>query len=373
MFVGQSSFSQQVMSILEAGWKTGHPVLLWGDPGIGKTALIKSLSEKYNLPMYILIGSTMDPTEVEGLPALKAIKLQNGDEATITENTLQYWARELIDYGKGILFFDEINNAPGATQSALLATLNERKVGRYYLPKNVWMIGASNYIEQAADGYELAAPTANRFIHIDYHLELEDFYEGMSQAWGSKVSVRETEERVKIVSFLKQFPALVHKMPTDSHEAGGAWPSPRSWNNASEMLALIDDPAARSLLLKGAVGQKTATQFLTWERTLKLPKYEDVIRDPRTIEWEKLSASEIVVMLSMVIERMTEENLPQTITVFSVIAKEANRPDLITMLGKKLMTRASEILPNQKNKIIILMTKLLGDALPIMKMAGFMD
>lgn len=336
-FIGRSKNITETIEILEACHKSTRVPILWGPPGIGKTALVRALAEKHNLPLHILIPSTMDPTDIEGLPALKQTTLPDGSEATTTENTLTHWAEALIRQGEGILFFDEASTAVPAVQAALLSVLQGRKVGRHTLPDNIWMIAAANDADVAADGWELSAPMANRFVHINFEPDNDDFFEGMSVAWNNKVTDREFDERAKVVSFLKAYPTLINKMPSTAKEAGKAWPSYRSWDGLASTLSFVDSVAGRRKVILGSVGESAAKQFIDWERTLKLPAYENVLADPAKLDWVKLSSSEVYVILSMVLGRMNAGNVEKSAQVFKVAAEVGDKTDVCASLAFPLM------------------------------------
>ncbi len=46
------------------------PVLLWGEPGIGKTAALNQLAEALDLPLTTVIASVHEPSDFSGLPVV---------------------------------------------------------------------------------------------------------------------------------------------------------------------------------------------------------------------------------------------------------------------------------------------------------------
>lgn len=369
-FIGRSKNTKNTLALLEAGRLTQVPTILWGPPGVGKTALVRALARKHNLPLYILIASTMDPTDINGLPAIKSIQLPDGSEATITENTLNYWAEELIRNGRGILFFDEASTATPAVQATLLSVLQGRLVGRYTLPDEIWMIAAANEAKDAADGWTLAAPMANRFLHIDYTPDLEDWYEGMTVAWGNEeVDEREVEERVKIVSFLKAYPSLVNQMPKDPEEAGKAWPSFRSWDALSRVLSQLDDVSTRSIAQRGLVGPAAAKQYAEFERSLKLPDYSFVLAQPEKVEWEKSSSSEVYVILNMILNRLNTDNMEQSAKVFEVANTVGKKADVCTSLAFPLIDKINAVAGANRGEALKVLGPLLKSYAPYLAKA----
>lgn len=347
VFLGSSAQTKELLELLDAGRKTGIPCILWGPPGVGKTAVVKALAKKHDLAIFILIASTMDPTDINGLPAIKEMKITHPDgrEETVitTEPTLQYWSEALIRAGKGILFFDEASTATPAVQATLLSVLQGRLVGRHVLPDDVWMIAAANPADEAADGWELAAPMANRFLHIDYIPNIDDWCEGMACSWLEEgVSLREQEERFKIVTFIKTYPNLWNKMPTTSEEQGKAWPSPRTWDAAARILGHVKDPAVRSLAVRGLVGDAASIQFETFELSYSLPDYNLLMASPTSFEWSKMKPSEVLVTLNMVIGRLNAENITQSCKVFEAAFNDGQK-DICVSLGITLGNKIGSV------------------------------
>src|ERR1700760_3634227 len=46
------------------------PVLLWGEPGIGKTAALAQLADALDLPLTTVIASVHEPSDFSGLPVV---------------------------------------------------------------------------------------------------------------------------------------------------------------------------------------------------------------------------------------------------------------------------------------------------------------
>jgi hypothetical protein len=249
------------------------PVLLWGAPGTGKTSAIRAMAEAMGLPCETVIASIREPSDFAGLPIVA------GDTVRFAP---PLWARRLADAGHGLLFLDELSTAPPAVQAALLRVVLERAVGDLTLPDQVAVVAAANPPEQAADGWDLSAPLANRLCHLTWHTDPRAVADGplLPDGWQAE----ELLARGLVAAFLHVRPALACAPPAEAASAGRGWPSPRTWEMAARLMAAAgaagtsDD--ARSALIRGAVGEGAGVEFLAWLSEMDLPDPEVVLADP---------------------------------------------------------------------------------------------
>ena len=266
------------------------PVLLWGAPGTGKTSVIRSLAEQAGWPCETVIASIREPSDFAGLPVVNHAPGPGGIGRV--EFAPPRWAVALADAGRGVVFFDEVSTAPPAVQAALLRVVLERTVGDLTLPDEVAVVAAANPPEQAADGWDLSPPLANRFCHLDWPVEARTVASGFAGGWPAPPSSRLPEgwqDRIPVVrswiaAFFTVRPALVLAPPEDTAASGRAWPSPRSWDMAARLSAAADAAGvgelAASLLVRGCVGAGPGVEFLTWLAEADLPDPEAVLADP---------------------------------------------------------------------------------------------
>src|SRR5689334_2438104 len=259
------------------------PVLLWGAPGTGKTSAIRAMAEVMGLPCETVIASIREPSDFAGLPIVVGGEVRFAPPA---------WARRLAEAGRGLLFLDELSTAPPAVQAALLRVVLERAVGDLTLPEEVAVVAAANPPEQAADGWDLSAPLANRLCHLTWLTEPRAVADGLAGGWSAPVvpdlpggwQAEEVLSRGLVAAFLHVRPGLACAPPSDAAAAGRGWPSPRTWEMAARLTAAagaagIGDEA-RSALIRGAVGDGAGVEFLAWLVEMDLPDPEQVLADP---------------------------------------------------------------------------------------------
>ncbi len=264
------------------------PVLLWGEPGIGKTAALNQLADNLGLPLTTVIASVHEPSDFAGLPVVGDDPAAQGVPMAPPD-----WAVRLARTGRGLLFLDELSTAPPAVQAALLRLVLERRVGALRLPHGVRIVAAANPKSSAADGWELSAPLANRFVHLQWTHDHDVVVRGLGGTWPRATLPRLDPDRLAdavtlarraVCGLLTTRPALVHRLPTGETRRGGPWPSPRSWEMALRLVAFAAAADASrevlSMLVRGTVGDGPGLELLAGLDRMDLPDPEALLADP---------------------------------------------------------------------------------------------
>jgi len=291
-----------LITVLQAAGRAGVAVCLWGDPGIGKSSLIRAAAAADGVPCELVIGSLREPSDFAGLPVV-------GDDGVRMEPPA--WARRLKDAGAGYLFLDELSTSAPSVQAAMLGVALERRVGDLALPAAVRVVAATNPPERAADGWDLTPPLANRFLHIAYTPDVDGWIDGMTAGFalpaGGRVRQPNRERiaiaRANVAAFIRCRPALLDAFPDNPTGSGRAWPSRRTWTMTADVLALLDDQdsEAAHLAACGLVGEGAAVEYLTWRREADLPDPAEVVANPTSVAWRSLDPSRVWAVLAGVV------------------------------------------------------------------------
>jgi hypothetical protein len=270
----------------------GLPVLIEGEPGIAKTARVKQLGRTVLVKVRSLFAAQHPPEDFSGA----LIPDGKGSANQVCPLTQ---IRELIKEERGIIFLDEINGAPPATQGAVQSFIHERVAGDQKIPGRIRVIAAQNPAEIATGGFQMSPPLANRFVHItDPGPTSRDWITYIMGTSSSKLqaSLKQIEEQI-IDDWPNLFPEslalfagfmeamgseYLHKRPPVSHpQSGKAWPSHRTWDYAlrgwttARILEKSDN--IRDALVEACVGPGAATAFLEYARQADIPKPLEVI------------------------------------------------------------------------------------------------
>lgn len=334
---------QDTASALGVAVAAKAPVILWGAPGQGKTSVLESIADASSRMLRTVLASIREPSDFAGLPTIV-----DGKTRLIAPD----WAQDIATEGSGILFFDEISTAPPATQAAMLRVALDRVAGDLYLGDNVSIVAAANPPEIAADGWDLAAPMANRFCHLDWSLPADVVRDGFSIGWPevpvpsadpARVAKETTEALLLVGAFLGARPDMVTVIPKATAEAGRAFPTPRSWEMAAKLYGFATaagvSNVARRMLVTGTVGQAAAAEFLAYVADLDLPDPEVLLADPSKFEAPTRGDRVYAVgasVLAAVKANNTDERWKAAGKVVAVIAK-ADHADVAVAIGKRWM------------------------------------
>jgi hypothetical protein len=262
---------------------TTTPAIIWGLPGIGKTATIEAIGRQLHRPVHTIIGSLYEAADLVGLP------VRDGDRVRTMPRD---WVLECLANPSTILFLDELTTVDPSVQAAMLRIVNERVVGDIKLPDSISIICAANPPDSSAAGVDLSPPMANRLIHLYHEPSATVFARGLRKGWKEDVvhavpSCFEREHRYwsgVLATFIERKPSLLHVIPLAASDQGGPWPSPRTWEMAVNVLAAADAAKASKstqfMLLKGAVGEGAAFEFLNFEKHANLADPEALLANP---------------------------------------------------------------------------------------------
>ncbi|MFI6648172.1 MoxR family ATPase [Streptomyces sp. NPDC050529] len=324
------------------------PVLLWGEPGIGKSAALTQLAASLELPLTTVIASVHEPSDFSGLPIVGDDPAGQGVPMAPPD-----WAVRLVRAGRGLLFLDELSTAPPAVQAALLRLVLERRIGALQLPPGVRIVAAANPRSSAADGWELSPPLANRFVHLQWVHDHEVVVRGLGGTWPRATLPQLAPERLTeavdfarraVCGLLAARPALVHRLPSGETRRGGAWPSPRSWEMTLRLIAFATAADASrdvlSLLVRGAVGDGPGLELLASLDRMDLPDPEVLLADPAGADLPERGDLRQAVLDGVVaaVRRLPEKSRWDAAWALLVRALETGAPDLVVVPATTLAT-----------------------------------
>jgi hypothetical protein len=302
-----SSISETQMLVIEA-IQAGVPPLIIGEPGTGKTSMVRGVAEYYKVHLEVILGSIIEPADIGGMPVVD-------HNTTVDIAGQKYPSLRMVPIGAAvraslaqegcIIFLDELNTAPPAVFAALLRVALEKRFGEHQMPFNkTAIVAAMNPVEMAAGGNVLPPALANRFEHIPMKVNAASWasnfrtnFRAVNAALGKftgefQVGVIDEAEhkrhRDSIASFIERRPDLLLSYPEQQADASGPWASPRSIENASKCLAVCKDENRAFKHVEYNCGRQWATEYFTWlgqQQSLVNP--EEALANPMGFDMPK--------------------------------------------------------------------------------------
>jgi len=293
---------EELRELIKQCYYRRRPLFIWGPPGIGKSysvrdaarEIARELNLKYSedprdyrgVPdKFVLIdvrASQLDPVDWRGIPIV--ILRTNGVEKIIVnphnlEISNHVFARTswappafLPDEGHGMIFLDELNLAVLSTQHAAYQLILDRRLGEYVLPEGWVVVAAGNRQEDVPTVFEMSKALENRFLHVE--LKPPDH-----ESWTRWAARNEIDPR--IIGFINYRSSLLFKYDPRSKEK--AFPTPRSWEFASDMIKKVPTTEYKRLYIyvRSAVGEGAAREFIAFLKLReKLPNLREILEYP---------------------------------------------------------------------------------------------
>lgn len=241
-------------------------VMLWGQPGVGKSQAIHQIAQKIELKTNKKVNICevrlllFNPIDLRGIPVANE------------DRTLAVWLKPKIfqmdksDNVINILFLDEISAAPQSVQSAAYQITLDRTIGEHKLPNNCIVIAAGNRVSDKSVAYKMPKALANRLMHFDISTSFNNW-----KKWALHNNIHPL-----VIGFLASKHELLNTF--DSSKENLAFATPRSWEMVSNILNYISDNLDESFsLIAGLVGSGIAYELKAWDMVYrKLPKVEDI-------------------------------------------------------------------------------------------------
>jgi len=270
---------------LDALWKTRWPAFIWGPPGVGKSAIVAQLAAERGLQLVDIRAPLLDPTDLRGIPAVV------GDRA-------EWFAPSFLPRqgaAPGVLFFDELNAAPPIVQASLYQLVLDRRIGDYILPDGWHIVAAGNREQDRSVVFRMPEALSNRFVHLDFTASFDDWRE-----WAVRRNLNPM-----VVAFLSLRRELLHKPGTSDR----AFPTPRSWEMAADILDAYGTTVPCDDALAGAIGTGAAIELQKFAQSeLSVAEIDAVLASPDTAPLPT-KASSLYVLVSNIARRAREESV----------------------------------------------------------------
>lgn len=250
-------FPQQISETLTTIFgkeKRSIVVLLQGPPGIGKTAAVGQAARSVGKELKTFALPTCESVDLRGLPFVDKGRTQ--------------WASPLPRDGKGILLLDELSSAAPDVQVAAHHLVHAEPGSDMSLPAGWHLVLTGNRAVDKTLYRAVSAPLRNRMVILNAEPDIKQWAE-----WAMDNDIVPT-----ITAFARWRPELLMAKEIPGE---GAFPSPRSWEAVSNILALGLPANIEREMIQGTIGEGATIEFSAYLKTAReLPAIEAIIDSP---------------------------------------------------------------------------------------------
>jgi hypothetical protein len=344
----------------------GVPVMIWGDPGTGKSSLVEGLArhihdlvknspneeKKFQRYMEQVFGDNA-PSEF-AFSTVNAITPDIGKFAgypmppapgnPFIARALPEWARDFLPRQKGgegkwgVVILGELSEASPTVQAAALEVVVGRRIDNETL--QAVFLATGNPKEVNISGRNLPAALANRFVVLTVDPTSESYRDISAQGLSKGFNFLYKELRIpdpeRAVENFKKFAVILEayfeRFPGDAYEPPNresqVYPTTRSWDMAMRVLAsleamdLKDKTHYMELVLQGTVGTKAAANFMNYYLGLKIPTPQELLSGEAKIPKE-LDAAVVSIRTThaYVLEHPSKEKIFRLVDLFNELGK----------------------------------------------------
>jgi len=246
----------QTFILNRANAKRKHHIMLWGAPGSGKTEITMHCARQYGNAIMMRL-TNFDQVDLRGIPVASG-------------NVTKWLTPDMLPQkGKGIIVLDEMVQATPGVQAAA-GQLLDGHLGDYTVPPGYLFVATGNRDTDRAATNRMPSHIANRFTHIDFEVDLQDWL-----TWADGAGVNEM-----VKAFLMFKPTWLHQFDPKQRVN----PTCRTWEIVSD--DLNDGVADGNMLeiLSGTIGAGAAVEFVGFIRVFReLPDYDSIKKRPTTV------------------------------------------------------------------------------------------
>ncbi len=272
-----------------------RPVMVWGAPGIGKSQsvyqFVQKITKKENKELILWHKLTKEQKYkltqegTEGKILFASIRASDRDPTDLKGALNFFHNKQFLDWELPVLckamtnpkteavwFFDEITQAPPLVQNVLQQVVLDRVINEEMVSDKIFIVAASNRLEDYANVFDMSAPLANRFFHYTLLPPSEQQW----TSWAINAGIHPA-----VIGYINFQPSKLF-MPPKSGMNITAWPSPRTWEFASDIVKVLEKlcPSLMEQAVASAVGQGVAAEFMGFYKLQMKIDIDAILKNP---------------------------------------------------------------------------------------------
>lgn len=331
---------------LHALYSVNLPVMIWGNPGEGKSEMLKIFAKRMKKDIYLFYANKCEPSDIGGIPFTTETVRPDGSIDKIVKHAEPEYIKLFKEDKGNILFVDELTTCNPSIQGALLTVVLDCNYGDFSISKTTFRAGAGNY-NNVIGTHKVNMSLMNRFVHIFWKSNPVDWASGLLTGFnnyedaiinnedgkhpeedyievhtttidknGQEVATEHTEKIPKkiyyaqaIGKFVKANPKYfrLDELPTLSDVKNVAFQSPRTWEYVLKLLTKLDqnqydDTIKKNFigeLIEGTIGEEAGKAFMKYLSSynfhgMNMPSFvgkEDLFKFPDKVQHDYVQAN----------------------------------------------------------------------------------
>lgn len=221
------------------------PVMIWGQPGIGKSDAARQLAKKRGALLIDIRLSQYDSVDMRGIPTV-----DTNQTVWNMPSTMPFEGNDAFpDDQPIIVFFDEINSAAPSVMAVAYQLVLDRACGEHRFKPNVHILAAGNREGDKGVTNKMPLPLADRFCHVELGVSAD-------AAISYMMDQGLPGECVAFLSFRKPLVSTF-----DPSKGEKVFATPRSWMRAFDIYRSSAPDTAKRVGISGYVGEGPAVEF----------------------------------------------------------------------------------------------------------------
>jgi hypothetical protein len=268
--------------------RAGRVPFIRSSPGMGKSSIVHSIAEEFDLKLLDERLSTRSPVDLSGLPGFEGDGDQRRASFTPFENfpvestPLPINPKTGQPYAGWLLFLDEFNSGTKAVQAAAYKLVLDRMTGLHKLHPNVVIVCAGNLSTDRAITNDLSTAMQSRLIHIEMEISFTD--------WLQDVAFAKSYDQ-RITGFLNWKNEYLLDFRPDHQEK--TFCCPRTWEFMNDLLQDPDTGGPAPIvfdqdgccedikLFAGTITSGVAAEFVNFTKEYaNIPQLAAILSDP---------------------------------------------------------------------------------------------
>lgn len=306
--------------------RAGLSPFIKSSPAMGKSALVRSIAEEYQLQLIDHRLSTSAPEDLSGLP------FRDGDVSRFLPfDTFPTEDTPLPEGKQGwLLFLDEANSAAKPVQAAAYKLVLDRMTGQKKLNPMVVIVLAGNLETDRAIVNPLSTAMQSRVVTLVMRLEVDEFIKDVALPY---------DWDRRIIAFLSYKPTMLHDFKPDHSEH--TFCAPRTWDFVNKLIKGRDIDESDSALLAGAITSGVAMDFIQFTKVYgNLQSVDSIVKDPEGTPLPTDAATRWATITHLV-DHATDKNLDKVATYVNRLPSEFR-----VLFFRSLMIQKSELRPH---------------------------